>query len=129
MILVDTHAVIWMTQEPSILSARAGRVLLEARRAGELAIADITLREIAHLVARRRVRLSTPLDVYLAFVESIFRVLPMDGKIALRSVQFGPAYPNDPIDQVIGATAVVLNAALVTKDEAIWASGEVDCVW
>jgi PIN domain nuclease of toxin-antitoxin system len=128
-ILVDTHAVIWMTQEPAILSDEAACVLLAARRTGELAIADITLREIAHLVARKRVRVSTPLDIYLDFVESVFRVLPMDSKIARRSVEFGPKYPNDPIDQIIGATAVVLKATLVTKDQAIRASGEVDCVW
>jgi PIN domain nuclease of toxin-antitoxin system len=128
-IVVDTHAVIWMTQEPAVLSAVASRALLEARKAGELGIADVTLREIAYLVTRKRVMVSRPLDVYLGFVESIFRVLPMNGKIAQRSTQFGPIYPNDPTDQIIGATAVVLNAALVTRDEKIRASGEVECIW
>ncbi len=129
MIVVDTHAVIWMTQEPRELSTRAGEALLEARAAGELAIADITLREIAFLVARGRIRIGTPLNVYLSFLESLFRVLPINGEIAERSSRFGDRYPNDPIDQIIGATALVLHAALVTKDDLIRRSGEVRCIW
>ena len=129
MIVVDTHAVIWMTQEPEVLSVAAGRVLLEARKTGDICIADITLREIAYLVTRRRILMSPPLDVYLKFLESIFQILPINAEIAERSAHFGPIYPRDPFDQIIGATAVVLNATLVTKDEKIHASGEVKCIW
>lgn len=129
MILVDTPAVIWLTQANSKLSEAAQRVLASGRSEGNLAIADTTLREIAMLVSRGRVTISAPLEVYLEFVESLFRVLPITAKIAARSVRFGSAYPKDPADRLIGATAIVYGAKLVTKDEQIRASGEVDCVW
>ena len=129
MIVVDTHAVIWLTQEPKQLSAPANVALIEARSEGALAVADITLREIAVQIVRKRVLVSLPLDVYLRFVESIFTVLPVDGRIAAQSARFGLGYPNDPADRLIGATALVHGAKLVTKDAAIRASGEVDCVW
>ncbi len=129
MILVDTQAVIWLTQTDSRLSAAAQEALLKGRSEGNLAIADVTLREIAMLVAKRRLTVSASLDVYLAFVESLYQVIPVTAKIAERSVRFGPKYPRDPADQIIGATAIVFGATLITSDELIRKSGEVECVW
>ena len=129
MILVDTQTVIWLTQTNSRLSSAAEEALLKGRSEGNLAIADVTLREIAMLVSKRRLLVSASLDVYLAFVESLYTVIPVTSKIAERSVRFGPKYPSDPADQIIGATAIVLGARLVTSDKLIRSSGEVDCVW
>lgn len=129
MIVVDTHAVIWLTQEQGMLSTAARSVLMEGRREGRLAIADITLREIAFQVTRGRVKVSTTLEEYLHFIESLFRVLPITGQIAEMSTRFGISFPLDPADRLIGATALVHGAKLVTKDELIHASGEVQCVW
>ena len=129
MIVVDTHAVIWLTHRQDLLSEAASAALIEGRREGRLAIADVTLREIAMQISRGRLTVSTPLEVYLQFIESLFNVVPVDGRIADRSVRFGPSYPKDPADQLIGATAIVHSAKLITKDERIHASGEVNCVW
>ena len=129
MIVVDTHALLWLTQEPKQLSALASRTLIEARAEGDLAIADITLSEIAYAVTRGRVTIDSPLPVYLRFVESLFRVLPIDSQIAERAMYFQPSYPKDPADRLIGATAIVHHARLVTKDRRIHASKEVECIW
>ena len=129
MIVVDTHAVIWLSQEPTQLSAEATRELIGGRGSGDLAIADITLREIAWLVSTGRISVSPRLTTYLDFVESLFQVIPISGKIAERSMQFTDAYPRDPADRLIGATAVVHGARLVTKDAPIRRSGEVECIW
>jgi len=128
-IVVDTHAVIWLSQAPAQLSAEATRELTGARDSGGLAIADITLREIAWLVSTGRISVHPRLSTYLDFVESLFQVIPISGKIAERSMQFSAAYPRDPADRLIGATAVVHGARLVTKDAPIRRSGEVDCIW
>jgi PIN domain nuclease of toxin-antitoxin system len=129
MIVVDTHVVIWLTQEQDMLSTAARAVLMEGRREGRLAIADITLREIAFQVVRGRVTVSTPLEEYLRFIEKLFMVLPITGQIAERSARFSPLFPRDLADRLIGATVLVHGARLVTKDELIHASGEVQCVW
>ncbi len=129
MIVVDTHAVVWLTQEQTHLSKPAENALIEARQSGELAIADITLQEIASAVTKGRITVSSSLAVYLAFVESLFLVLPINGKIAERSMQFGKSYPKDPADRLIGATTLAHGARLVTKDGKIRASGEVPCIW
>jgi PIN domain nuclease of toxin-antitoxin system len=128
-IVVDTHAVIWLTQDQGQLSGAAGSALIEARREGRLAIADITLREIAAQSVRGRLTVSPSLEVYLRFIESQFMVLPINGEIAERSARFGSLYPKDPADRLIGATALIHGARLVTKDVLIRASGEVECIW
>ena len=129
MIVVDTHALLWLTQEPKQLSALASQTLMESRANGDLAIADITLSEIASAVTRGRVTIDSPLPVYLRFVESLFRVLPINSQIAERAMYFRPPYPKDPADRLIGATALVHHARLVTKDTRIHASKEVECIW
>ena len=129
MIIVDTHAVIWLTQDKAQLSNAASLTLMEGRSVGELGIADMTLKEITLLVARRRVTVGTSLKDYLQFIESMFTVMPINGLIAERSMSFGPSCPSDLTDRLIGATAIVHGARLVTKDERIRASGEVNCIW
>jgi PIN domain nuclease of toxin-antitoxin system len=129
MIVVDTHAVIWMTSEQRLLSPTARAALAKGRLEGTLAVADITLREIAFQVVRGRVTVGSTLEAYLEFVESLFQVIPITGKIAERSARFGSAFPRDPADRLIGATALVHGAKLVTKDEPIRDSGEVPVIW
>jgi PIN domain nuclease of toxin-antitoxin system len=129
MIVADTHTVVWLTRQQELLSRPARSVLAEGRREGKLAIADISLREIAELATRGRISVGSPLATYLRFIESLFLVLPISGDIADQSVRFGSSFPKDPADRLIGATAVVHGATLVTKDRLIRASGEVRCVW
>ena len=130
MILADTHVVLWLALEPDQLSANALKALSEAREnQGGVAIADISLWEIAVAVSRGKVLLETELSEFLRFVEEAYRVIPMTGEIAEQGAQFSRAYPRDPADKLIGATALVHGLQLVTKDEPIRDSGEVPVVW
>jgi PIN domain nuclease of toxin-antitoxin system len=129
-ILVDTHVVLWLALEPDQLSANALSALIEAReKQGGLAIADITLWEVATAIARGKVELQTELSAFLRSIEETYRVIPLTGEIAERGTQFSRAYPRDPADKLIGATALVHGLKLVTRDEEIRASGEVPVVW
>jgi PIN domain nuclease of toxin-antitoxin system len=129
-ILVDTHVVLWLALDPDQLSANALRALTEAREnQGGVAIADISLWEIAVAVERGKVALETELSEFLRLVEEAYRVLPVTGEIAERGTQFSKAYPRDPADKLIGATALVHGLKLVTRDEPIRDSGEVPVVW
>jgi PIN domain nuclease of toxin-antitoxin system len=129
MILLDTHAVLWLAQVPELLSDGATLAISNARQQDGVAIADKTLWELAMLVSRGRVTVRTSLRDFLQAVERNCAVLPVTSAIAERAVQFSDAYPNDPTDRLIGATAIVHGLTLVTKDQNIRASGEVNCVW
>jgi PIN domain nuclease of toxin-antitoxin system len=129
MILLDTHAILWLAQIPELLSDGATEAISSARQEDGLAIADKSLWELAMLISRGRVGVRTSMRDFLEAVEQNFAVLPITSAIAERATKFSNRYPNDPADRLIGATAIAHGIKLVTKDEAIRASGEVDCVW
>ena len=112
-----------------MLSEKAKEAIASARMDGGLAIADKTLWELAMLIARGRVKVRTSLRDFLEEVERICTVLPVTSAIAAHAVQFSGKFPPDAADRLIGATAVVYGAQLVTKDKIIRASGEVNCLF
>jgi PIN domain nuclease of toxin-antitoxin system len=129
-ILVDTHIVLWLALEPKQLSPDALKLLAESRQKSDgVAIADVTLWEIAMAVSRGKVVLETPLSAFLRSIEETYRIFPMTGEIAERGMKFSEMYPRDLADRMIGATALVHGLKLVTRDERIHASGEVPVVW
>jgi PIN domain nuclease of toxin-antitoxin system len=62
-------------------------------------------------------------------IERRFTVFPITGNIALRAFALPAGYPNDPVDRIIGATALVEALTLVTADQAIRESGAVPTIW
>jgi PIN domain nuclease of toxin-antitoxin system len=131
MILLDTHVVLWLGYAPDKLSPAAGEAIRSERKGDGLAVADKTLWELAMIAARGRLDLPQvlPMRDLLDFVESHCRILPITAAVAERSVGFGPAFPKDPTDQIIAATAIVHGIKLMTADRLILSSGEVDCIW
>jgi PIN domain nuclease of toxin-antitoxin system len=129
-ILIDTHVVVWLSGERKRLSQVALAAIAGARAdGGGIAVSDVTLWELAMLATRRRINLPDSLEAFLRHVEENFVVLPVSGKIAARGAQFAETYPRDPMDRIIGATAIIEGLTLVTADEKIRASGEVTTVW
>lgn len=52
-----------------------------------------------------------------------------DIRIAVTAAQLPPAFPSDPIDRIIAATALLSGATLITADERIRHSGAVRTLW
>lgn len=130
MILVDTHVVVWLAMEPARISKRARASIEHARQAAEgIAISDMTLLEIAMLENKGRIKLSATLETFLTEVEGRFVVLPITGRVCVRALGLPAAYPKDPADRVIGATALVEGIPLVTADDEIQRSRAMRTVW
>ncbi len=119
MIVVDTCVVIWIAGEPHLLSTAAARALTEARKNNGVAISDVTLYELAWLVQNNRIHMAISLEAFLAQVEARFIVLPVTAAIARLATKFAAPYPSDPMDRLIGATALDHGVPLVTRDKAI----------
>jgi PIN domain nuclease of toxin-antitoxin system len=130
MILVDTHVVLWLALEPERISRKAAAAIEETRLRGDgLAISDITLIEIAVGESKRRIQLNASLETFLTEVESRFVVLPITGRVCVSAMGLPAAYPKDPADRIIGATALVEGISLVTADNDIRKSKALHTIW
>lgn len=115
MVVFDTHVLVHDVLEPRRLSARARRAL--AGEAGPVAASDISLWEIAMLIAKGRI---DPASDAVQFIDDIvqaraIRVLPITAKIAVLA-QSEEFQHGDPADRLIAATAIVHGAQLVSAD-------------
>jgi PIN domain nuclease of toxin-antitoxin system len=129
LILLDTHALIWMKVESKRLSKKATAAILEARRNSALAIASISLMETAWQVNSGRIKVSVLLDEFMRDCATSLVVLPITAEIAIQAVRMPNSFPKDPQDRLIGATALVENLPLITADKQIRGSGVVETIW
>jgi PIN domain nuclease of toxin-antitoxin system len=129
-ILLDTHVVLWLTTDPAKLSSKAKSAIEDARKNGDgLAISDITLLELATLAGKGRIHLGISLESFLREVEARFVVLPISGRACARAMGLPAAYPKDPADRIIAATALVEGLSLLTADRQIRRSKALQTIW
>jgi PIN domain nuclease of toxin-antitoxin system len=129
MILLDTHVVVWLAFEPDKLSKRAKEAIRAARLEGGLAVAAISLLELAWLAENGRVETTLSTESFVRLCASKMTVLPITAEIAARAVGFPVSYPKDPQDRLIGATALIEGMELVTHDKSIKKSRLVPIIW
>ena len=131
MILLDTHVVVWAAIERKRLSRSAESALRRARSSDGLAIASISLWEMASLFARGRIQTYGTIEAWLRQVlETVVVVVkPITQEIAILAAQFPESYPRDPADRLIGATARAEGLALITQDERIRSSSLLKTIW
>jgi PIN domain nuclease of toxin-antitoxin system len=129
-ILVDTHVVVWLAFDQDQISRKARAAIDNARRSGGgLAVSDITLLELATLASKGRIQLDISLESFLQEVEARFVVLPISGRACVRAIGLPAAYPKDPADRIIGATALVEGLSLLTADREIRRSKALQTIW
>lgn len=132
MILLDTHALVWWVSTPRRIPAKARRLIDGAVDAGEgLAASSISIWEVAMLVDRGRLDLRIPVDAWIAGIEALpfLRFVPVDNRVAWRSVALQGLTHGDPADRMIVATALGLGATLVTADVRLQRFDAVKTVW
>ena len=130
MIICDTHVLVFDALAPARLSARARRRLKDAESAGQLACADISLWEIAMLIAKRRLEIDEESG---SFIQAVlyargYRVLPITSQIAALA-QGADFTQKDPADRLIAATAIATGADLLSADQAMKGIPGLKLVW
>jgi len=130
LILLDTHVVIWLAHDYKRISTAAHAAIENARnQARGLAVCDITLVEIAQLARHGRINLIPDAETVLSEVVLHFVILPITARIAMHAFALPARYPKDPVDRVIGATALVENIPLITADREIRTSKAFTTIW
>ena len=115
-VLLDTHVLHWWASEPDRLSVRATQAI---ESADELAVSAISWYELAWLARHDRITLAIPLRSWLDGLAADIRTVPISPAIAATAVELPEAFPGDPADRMIYATAVERGWPLVTKDRRL----------
>ncbi len=131
MIVLDTHAWLWWVSEPERLSVAAREAIGGAAETATVHVSSISTWEVALLVKRGRLVLSMDPQDWVRKAETVpsLRFVPVDNAIALRSVHLPPPFHDDPADRLIVATALHLDATLLTRDEKIRRYPGVRSLW
>jgi PIN domain nuclease of toxin-antitoxin system len=118
MLLLDTHALVWLASDQEQLTDR-GRALIR-ESAGRLFMSAISSLEIALLVKRSRLQLPLPPEQFVAESLRHHRIneIPVDSAIALAAAAL-PDIHNDPFDRILAATAIVQRLDLLSKDTVL----------
>ena len=103
------------------------RALLDASEQTGIVVSAISCWEVANLVERGRLILPCPVFDWLQQALSYpgVRLMELSPRICAESAQLPGEFHRDPADQIIVATARVLDAPLVTVDGKILQYGHV----
>lgn len=116
MILLDTHALVWMDQDDAALGKTARRIVQAAWDAEGVAVSAISFWECEMLHGAGRLKLAqSPTQWRADLLAAGLIEFPVDGEIAMLSVRLDLSH-KDPADRLIAATAIVKGAALLTAD-------------
>ena len=119
MIILDTHALIWLDCDDPALGAHCRTLIETSWRKGGVAVSAISWWECAMLAQRGRIQLPVPIERWRSdWLEAGVVEVPIDGRVALASAELEGLH-RDPADRFIVATAKSREATLVTADERL----------
>lgn len=127
MIVLDTHAWIWLASDPKRLSRAAVREIQKAKR---IALSAISLWEVAMLVRRGRIELDRGLLEWIehALESTRAEILPLMPAVAAVGSEL--QIHGDRGEVIIAATALLAAATLGgTKDEQLRRCAAPKTVW
>lgn len=130
MVVLDTCALIYDALDPGRLGQAARQALADGEKSGTLACSDTSLWEIAMLVEKGRLEPGAPTREFLELIVQArsLTVLPVTAGIA--ALAAGSRFDHgDPADRLIGATALLHAAPLLTCDARLKAIEGLQLVW
>ncbi len=119
MILLDTHALVWLSEGLSALGKKARKIADEGLAEDTLAVSAISFWEIALLHQKERITLTQDVSAWRKqLLEMGLQELPVDGEIGIAATQL-VNFHADPADRFITASAIFFGASLLTADTRI----------
>ena len=121
MILLDTHALVWMDADDAKLGRAARRAIDAQWESQQVGVSAVSFWECAMLCAKGRLELPHATRNWRAELISAGLIeLPIDGEIAVLAAELD-ALHGDRADRFIAATAIQRGATLLTADTRLLA--------
>ncbi len=122
LVVLDTHVWIWLLNGDAI-SDVAKATIRKAADQGAIRVPAISVWEVGMLVAKGRLMLRMPCRDWVrsALAAPGIHLAEFSPEVALESCQLPGGIHGDPADRMIAATARILEATLVTRDEKLLA--------
>ena len=118
-LLLDTHTVLWLTEQVPKLGRAARQSCDVALAAGDLAIPTVVMFELGWAMNRGRIQGPANLRDWRSRIQSLgTREIGLSTDIAMAAVELEDMH-SDPIDRIIVATALAHDAVLLTADRPI----------
>ncbi len=118
LILLDTHALVWLDAGDARLGRRTRRLIDEAFAEDDLAVSAISFWEVAMLEVKGRLSLHQEPESWRGdLLDRGLLEIPVDGEIGIRAAGL-EGFHGDPADRLIVATALA-GHRLVTADRNI----------
>jgi PIN domain nuclease of toxin-antitoxin system len=126
MIVIGTHIWIWWVHSDPLLPATY-RELIDSSEKSGIGVSPISCWEVARLVALKRLVLPCPVFDWLRQALSYpgVKLIDLSPRICVESTELPGVFHRDPADQIIVATARVLDCPIVTVDSKIQAYSHV----
>ena len=120
MIVLDTHIWVWWVDDDLQLPAEYRTYILANEQTG-IGVCATSCWEVAKLVEYGKLKLTIPVELWMKQALSYpgIQLLPLAPEIAIESTQLPGTFHKDPSDQIIVATARILDCPLVTLDHLI----------
>jgi PIN domain nuclease of toxin-antitoxin system len=119
MLLLDTHALIWLVEGSKRLGRRSARLADDALARDELAVAAISFWEVAMLAREQRIAIDLPPSEWRLRVGRLgVHEIPLTGDVAIAATML-PDFHADPADRFIVASAQAMDAGLMTADDRV----------
>ena len=128
MILLDTHAFIWLASSPDKLSEHARSAIKSNSAILHLSI--VSAWEISLLCRKNRLQLPLPPEEFVEKAISHLHLIeiPLSRKTVQYSVKLPPIH-NDPFDRVLIAESQLNKLSLISADKLICKYPDIDVIW
>lgn len=130
-VVADSHALVWFGRGSPYLSTRADTVLREAEASDGIVVSVATLVDLWYVTRTTQAVSERELSELRArlMATPAIELRSIDVAVADAYTGISRTLLKDPWDRFIVATALVLQAPLVTRDRAIQDSKLVETVW
>ncbi|HEY6056532.1 MAG TPA: type II toxin-antitoxin system VapC family toxin [Candidatus Limnocylindrales bacterium] len=117
-VLLDTHVVLWWQAGGERLSRKSRHTIADA---DELLVSPLTCWEVATLARLGRIQLDRDPTTWVRALLRLDRtaLAPLTAEAAAWAGALSDAFPGDPIDRLLVATARDHRVPLISKDERL----------